>query len=58
MDRYKSFLGIQPDAEVNAEADALKRCGDFTSPDDPQVNFCCNPPQCLEYVATRSKHRM
>lgn len=33
LERYKSFLGIQPDAEIDAEADALKRKGDFTSPD-------------------------
>ncbi len=32
VERYKSFLGIQPDAEVDAVADELKRRGDFTDP--------------------------
>ncbi len=35
VERYKSFLGIRPDAEIDAEADALKRRGDFTDPPSP-----------------------
>jgi len=36
VERYKSFLGIQPDAEVDAVADELKRRGDFTDPPSPK----------------------
>ena len=43
-ERYKAFFGIQPDSELNAEADKLKQRGDFTSPDNYQVPPPPPPP--------------
>jgi hypothetical protein len=55
-ERYKQFFGVVPDAEINAEADKLKRRGDFTDPPDTakdnQVGCCCLYSLCLHTVVS------